>query len=164
MRLPESFSLLANPSSVLRVWGVLKSVPGGGLLMGRLIGRLAPYTGTIRAEVEALEVGYARARMRDRKRLRNHLNSVHAIALMNLGELTTGVAMMASLPEGARGIPNRLAMDYVKKARGTITAECRCATVSSTERKEYQVTAELKDPSGELVARAFATWLIGPVN
>ncbi len=130
--------------------------------MGRLIGQMAPYTWTIKPEVEALDVGYAKVRMRDRRMLRNHLKSVHAIALMNLGELTTGVAMMVSMPEGARGIPVHLAMDYVKKARGTITGECTCAMPSSIERKEYEVSALLKDESGDIVAKACARWLVGP--
>lgn len=132
--------------------------------MGRLIGRMAPYTGTIKPEIVTLGVGYAKVRMRDRRALRNHLNSVHAIALMNLGEATTGAAMLMALPEGARGIPVHLAMDYLKKARGTITGECTCAAPSSTERKEYEITGELKDDSGDVVARAFARWMVGPAS
>lgn len=162
--LPKVFSQLASPSSILQLWSVLKSVPGGGVMMGRLIGRMAPYTGTIRPQIEALDVGYSKVRMRDRKKLRNHLRSVHAIALMNLGELTTGTAMMVSIQAGTRGIPTHLAMDYVKKARGTITAECTCVVPSSSERKEYEVIALLKDKSGDIVAKCYAKWLVGPGN
>ncbi len=160
--LPKVFSQLSSPATILQLWSVLKAVPGGGMMMGRLIGRMAPYTGTIRPEIDTLEVGYSKVHMRDRKKVRNHLRSVHAIALMNLGEVTTGTAMMVSLPEGARAIPVHLAMDYVKKARGTITGECSCAVPSSTERKEYEVTALLKDKSGDVVAKCYAKWLVGP--
>ncbi len=161
-RLPKVFAQLASPSSLLSLWNVLKAIPGGGIMMGRLIGRMAPYTGTIKPEIVQLEVGYSKVQMRDRKKVRNHLNSVHAIALMNLGEATTGTAMLVSLTDGARGIPTHLSMDYVKKARGTITAECSCAVPSSSERKEYEVTAVLKDESGEIVAKCNAKWLVGP--
>ena len=99
-----SLSSIASPSQLLPLWQVLKRVPGGGVVMGRLAGRMAPYTGTIRPEVLTLEKGYARVRMRDTRRVRNHLNSVHAIALMNLGEVSTGMAVITALPEGARGI------------------------------------------------------------
>ena len=130
--------------------------------MGRLVGRMAPYTGTIKPSILELSEGYARVQMKDRPGLRNHLNSVHAIALMNLGEVSTGVAMLSRLPEGARAIIVHLGMDYAKKARGPITAECHAPLVDATERREYEVTAELKDESGAVVATAQATWLVGP--
>ena len=162
--LPKMLSNLASPSSIRQVWGVLKAVPGGGKVMGRLLGQLAPYTGSIRPEIVNLDVGYAKLKIRDRRAVRNHLNSVHACALMNLGEATTGVAMMMALPDDARGIPIHLAMDYVKKSRGTITCECSCETPSSSERKEYEVRGELKDESGEVTARVFARWMVGPAR
>jgi len=151
---------LASPSTLKSVWSVLKSMPGGGVMMGRIIGQLAPYTGTIRPEILALEPGLARVRMNDSRRVRNHLNSVHAIALMNLGEVATGTAMLVSAPEGARAIIVHLGMDYLKKARGPITAECTCAIPTSLERKEYDVTADLKNADGVVIARAHARWLV----
>ena len=157
-----SLSRLVTPDSLRRVWSVLRHAPGGGVLMGQILGRMAPYTGTIQPEVIALEEGYARVRMKDRRAVRNHLRSVHAIALMNLGEVATGVAMMFSLPAGMRGIITHLEMDYLKKARGTITAECRCPPATAGERHEYEVIAELLDESGTVVARALARWLVGP--
>jgi acyl-coenzyme A thioesterase PaaI-like protein len=151
---------LVRPASLKSLWAVLRNVPGGGVLMGRLIGRMAPYTGTIRPEVLALEPGFARVRMADTPRVRNHLSSVHAVALMNLGEASTGTAMLASLPDGVRAIIVHLGMDYLKKARGPITAECTCVVPTSLERQEYDVTAELKNADGVVVARAHARWLV----
>lgn len=144
------------------MWNLLKALPGGGVMMGRLMGRMAPYTGTIRPEILELEIGRARVAMKDRPALRNHLQSVHAIALMNLGELATGAAMLVSFPEGMRGIPVHLQMDYVKKARGTITGECVCEVPQTTEKREHEVTAVLKDASGDVVAQCLARWMIGP--
>jgi acyl-coenzyme A thioesterase PaaI-like protein len=160
--LTHSLSRLASADTLRRAWSLLRHAPGGGVLMGQILGKLAPYTGTIRPEVLALEEGYARVRMRDRRGVRNHLRSVHAIALMNLGEAATGVAMMSSLPVGMRGILTHLEMDYLKKARGPITAECRAPAPVAGERREYDVQAELTDERGEVVARAHARWLLGP--
>ncbi|QRK04461.1 DUF4442 domain-containing protein [Archangium violaceum] len=162
--LTESLSHLASSETLRRAWSLLRHAPGGGVLMGQLLGNFAPYTGTIRPEVLSLEEGYTRVRMRDRRAVRNHLRSVHAIALMNLGEVATGVAMMSSLPEGLRGIITHLEMDYLKKARGPITAECRAPAAVPNERREYDVQADLTDESGQLVARARARWLIGPAT
>lgn len=158
----QNLKNLASPSGLRLVWNYLRGLPGGGLLLGRILGQMAPYTGTIRPEVVALETGYAKIQIHDRRAVRNHLNCIHAIALINLAEATTGLAMMYSMPDDSRGIPKGLSIEYVKKARGTITAECTCAPVSSSERTEYEVTADLKNEAGELVARATAKWLVGP--
>jgi acyl-coenzyme A thioesterase PaaI-like protein len=160
----KSLQTLASPENLKPLWSVLKRVPGGGRIMGGLIGRMAPYTGTIRPEILALDPGYAKVRMRDTRRVRNHLQSVHAIALMNLGEVATGTAMLVSVPPGARAIITHLAMDYVKKSRGNITAECLCQVPQTTEKKEYEVHADLKNEAGELVARAHARWLVAPAK
>ncbi|MFO0593713.1 MAG: DUF4442 domain-containing protein [Myxococcaceae bacterium] len=152
---------VASPSTLRMLWSGLRAVPGGGVVMGRLVGQMAPYTGTIRPEVLTLEPGYAKVRMADRRAVRNHLNCVHAIALMNLGEATTGLAMMISMPDGTRGIITHLEMDYLKKARGPITGECSVPMVTSTEKKEYEVVGDLKNEAGEVVARAKAKWQVG---
>ncbi len=158
----DSFKHLVSPATLASTWSYLRKVPGGGVLMGRLIGRMAPYTGTIRPEIVSLEPGFAKVRMNDRPIVRNHLKSIHAIALMNLGEVATGTAMLVSVPEGTRAIITKLSMEFLKKARGPITAECSCEIPSSTERREYAVSAELKNEAGDVVARAHATWLVGP--
>lgn len=155
-----ALSRYVSPSQLLPLWGLLKNVPGGGVLLGRLAGQMAPYTATIRPEVLTLEKGFARVRMRDTRRVRNHLNSVHAIALMNLGEVTTGMAVLSALPDGLRGIPKRLSMDYLKKARGPLVGECTCAPVTSTDKHDLEVQAELKNEAGEVVAVAHATWRV----
>src|SRR5579862_2741493 len=122
-------------------WQRLHGIPGGRWLFSRFLWRMIPYTGSIRPEVLALEPGYARVRMRDRPRVRNHLRSVHAIALTNLAEVTSGLAMTAALPATTRGIVIGISVGFEKKARGTLTSECRCAVPEVTSRMEFPVTA-----------------------
>src|SRR5690606_4722503 len=156
-----------SPSAALRsLWDVLQKVPGGGRVMGRLVGRIAPYTGSIQPDGVELRAGYAKIQMKDRPGLRNHLGSVHAIALMNLGEVATGTAVLMALPEDARAIIVHLGMDYLKKARGTITAECVLELPENlgSEKQELSLTADLTDAAGDVVARAEARWLVGPAR
>lgn len=106
--------------------------------------------------------GYARVSMRDRRRVRNHLNSIHAIAIMNLAEVAGGLALNYGLPSGARAILTSLAIEYLKKGRGTLTAEARIEMPDTSERKEYDFETIVRDAGGEVVARARARWLVGP--
>lgn len=152
----------AGTGRVLRLWQRLRGWPGGRWLFSRQVGRIAPYTGTISARVRELAPGYAVVEMRDRRRLRNHLRSLHAIALMNLAEETSGLAMLAGLPESARAILTALSIQYVKKARGTITGQCRCSLPDGSREEEVRLPVELKDCGGDVVARAEARWKVGP--
>ena len=125
-----------------------------------LLGRAARYTGTIGATVEHLETGKAVVTMRDRALVRNHLKSVHAIALMNLGELATGAAVMYQVDGKGRGILKHIGMDYLKKARGTITATCEFAVPDTPGKHDFDVEGILTDENGEIVAKVRATWRI----
>ena len=153
-------SLLSRRPTIAQLWGTLSPMPGGKRLFSKALGRMAPYTGTIDCEIEELRSGYAVVAMRDRKAVRNHLQSVHAIALMNLGEVSTGVAVMIGIDGRGRGIITHLEMDYLKKARGTIRATCEATIPEGKGDHEFHAEALLRDEQGAIVARARAIWKI----
>ena len=124
---------------------------------------MVPYTGTIRPRFLEIAPGLARVAMRDRRSVRNHLSSVHAIALANLAEVASGVAMIVALPDDVRGIPIRLSIDFVKKARGELTAECRCSVPHVDAPIEMDLHPEIRDAGGDIVARATIRWRLAPV-
>jgi acyl-coenzyme A thioesterase PaaI-like protein len=162
-RLPK-LALMGRTNGVRRAWDHCAKLPGGARVFDTLIALAIPYTGTIRPRVLSLNVGCARVALHDRRGVRNHLNSVHAIALANLAEYASNLALAYSLPDGARFIVKRLCIDYEKKARGRIVAEGRCPSVDSTQRQSVEVSCTLRDANGTDVARAVLTTLVGPVS
>ncbi len=145
-----------------RKWSRLSATAAGRWLFSKGLGRAVPYTGTLGACVQVLAPGHCVVSLRERRTLRNHLRSVHAMALANLGEMVTGLALMNSLPDQARGILTGFEMDYLKKARGRLVAECRCTIPADNAEREYETCGEIRDAAGELVAVARARWRIGP--
>ena len=112
--------------------------------------------------MQTLEPGHCIVTLTDRRRVRNHLRSVHAIALCNLGEMATGLALMNSLPDNTRGILAGLSIEYLKKARGKLVAECRCQIPADNTEQEYELVGEIRDAEHDMVAVVNARWLIGP--
>lgn len=155
-----------NPiTAVIGAWDRLHQLPGGTWLFSRLLGLTVPYTGTIGAHVRELRPGFARVTLRDRRRVRNHLKSVHALALANLGEVTSGLGMLAALSANVRGIPVSLSIEFVKKGRGTLTAISMSSPPTLvTEPTELDVETLITDATQELVARTTVRWLLSPVT
>ncbi len=143
-------------------WDRLEKVPGGKGLFSRLVGVAAPYTGSMGARVVELRRGYARTVLDDRRRVRNHLDCIHAIALANLAELTGNVAVAYTLPDDARFIVAGMSIEYLKKARGPITGTSTCPLFDGNEKQEVEVEVALTDWRGEEVAHAVLRTLIGP--
>ena len=103
-------------NNLLKYWLLLSKFPFGDRIYSFLLGLIVPYSGSTRPIVRELEVGRAIVELRDRRFVRNHLNSVHAIALANVAELASGLAMLAALPKNARGIVTKIEIEYLKKA------------------------------------------------
>jgi acyl-coenzyme A thioesterase PaaI-like protein len=162
-RLPLRLPRLGGSRNLLRdLWNLLSGMPAGKRVFSRLVGRVAPYTGSIHATVTVLRAGYAEVQMPDRRAVRNHLDSVHAIALANLAELAGNVALMYSLPDDARFIISGIDIEYTKKARGTITAVGEPPIPRTAARAQYDVPVVLRDEGGDEVARAVLHSLVGP--
>lgn len=155
---------MADPSSRLAaLWHRLSPLPGGRRLFSWLLGRIVPYSGSTRPLVLELEPGRAVVRMRDRRAVRNHLGSIQALALANLGELASGLAMTLAQPPRTKSIVVRLEIDYLKKARGTITARGEAKPPARLdEERDVPATAELTDEEGDAVARLVVHWRLRP--
>lgn len=154
----------APGTRLLALWRRLAPLPGGEWLFAKIFARTVPYSGSVRPRIRILEPGHAEVEIPDIRANRQHLGSVHAIALMNVAEMASGLAMMAGLPDGVRGIVTSLSMTYHKKARGTIRAVSRVTIPTVSADQDFEVVAECHDPSGTVVATGRVFWRLGPTR
>jgi len=154
---------MQSPGSVLlRLWRRLRPLPCGPWLFARIFGWLVPYSGSVRPRILVLEPGHAEIQIRDRRANRQHLGSIHAIALLNVAEQASGLALLTGLPAGIRGIVTHISMQYLRKARGPIRAICHLSVPTVMEDMEFDVTADCVNRAGDVVARATIRWRLGP--
>jgi acyl-coenzyme A thioesterase PaaI-like protein len=108
------------------LWKTTTSLPVVGRYVGKQIFSLAfsqkaPYFASIRPTVTELRPNSAAVRIRNRRRVHNHLGTVHAIALCNGLEMAMGALAEVTIPADKRWIPKGMEVAYTAKATGDIT-------------------------------------------
>ena len=148
-------------TDIYKYWKILGSSGLGRWIFNHLIPFVNPYTGALKANIVKLEQGFAKLELDDRRAIRNHLNSIHAIALTNLGEFTSGLALISLFSDNMRGIPVEIKIIFFKKARGKLTAECTTQLPVFDEEVEHTVLAVIKDSENDEVANVLVVWKLG---
>jgi len=121
----------------------------------------APYFGTIRPVITAAGHGSCTIEMSDRRAVHNHLGTIHAIAMCNMCELTGGLAIELAIPEHLRWIPKEMTVQYLKKARGKLTAHSELPG-DALSPGDVIVPIEITDKAGDVVTRAEITMYVSP--
>ncbi len=109
-------------SQVLQLWQKVSPLPVvGPRLFSLAFGQKAPYFATVRPRFVALRPNYAELVVPKRRRVHNHLGTVHAIALCNGLEAAMGALAEATIPADKRWIPKGMEVSYTAKATSDIT-------------------------------------------
>lgn len=142
--------------STLALYRRFLGLPAGRWLFSRAVALRAPYFRSIKPSVSELEPGRCVVEFAHRWSVRNHIGTVHAIALCNAAELAAGLCAEASLPTTMRWIPKGMDVDYLAKARGRMRAVATPAlpAVDAEQAYELPIDVAVSDPAGTLVARA----------
>ena len=117
--------------SVLSLWNTARKLPLGDRVFSRAFAFKAPYFATIRPRFTVIEPDHAELAIPDRRRVHNHLGTVHAIALCNGLEAAMGALAEATIPPHKRWIPQGMEVAYTAKAKGDITC------IAETDRVQW---------------------------
>jgi acyl-coenzyme A thioesterase PaaI-like protein len=122
-------------SQVLTLWNKTSTLPQGKRIFSILFGQKAPYFASIRPRFVSIEPNRAELLIPKRRRVHNHLKTVHAIALCNGLEAAMGALAEATIPADRRWIPKGMEVAYTAKATSDITciAETDAAQWTSDE-------------------------------
>ncbi len=146
---------------VLKLQAKMAKWPFGKLLFSKSVARMAPYFITINPYIEELKHNYIRVSMKKRRKVHNHLKTVHAIAMCNLCEFAAGICMESSIPKNRRWIPAGMTVAYLKKAKTNLIAECDLSFVDWEQCTEVLCPVEVKDLEGNVVMTAEIKMKVG---
>jgi hypothetical protein len=149
-------------SRLLSLYRRMQRWPGGSWLFSRAVCFKAPYFASIAPRITALQPGRCEARIAHRRRVSNHIGTVHAIALCNLAELAGGLMVDASLPPSMRWIPKGMQVEYRRKALGTMHAVATpdVPIVAADRGYDLPVSVEIRDARAQVVCVArIAMWV-----
>lgn len=151
-------------TAALAIYRRLEGKPLGRWLYSKLICFKVPYFGSIAPRIVALRSGYAEATLRHRRKVTNHLGTVHAIALCNLAEFSGGLVTEVSLPSSMRWIPRGMRVEYLKKASGTMRAVATPEFPAHESKEGYDLPVNIvvDDPGGDTVFRACIDMWVSP--
>ncbi|CAI9416461.1 hotdog fold domain-containing protein [Nocardioides sp. T2.26MG-1] len=108
-------------SQVLTMWRKTSAVPVvGSRVFSVLFAQKAPYFASIRPRFLTIEPNRAELLIPKRRRVHNHLGTVHAIALCNGLEAAMGALAEATIPADRRWIPKGMEVSYTAKATSDI--------------------------------------------
>ncbi|KAB7744758.1 DUF4442 domain-containing protein [Nostocoides sp. F2B08] len=144
-------------ADVQTIFRRLSRVPGGRWAFSKAVCRRAPYFGTIRPSVRAVERGYAEVALPKRRAVENHIGTVHVIAVCNGLEAAMGLLAEATTPPGMRWIPKGMEVTYVAKA----TSDLLCIAESDpdlwTEAGDIAVQVRAVRDDGNVVVEGSIT-------
>ncbi|MCP1727644.1 acyl-coenzyme A thioesterase PaaI-like protein [Natronospira proteinivora] len=155
---------MSHANHTLATWKKLSAYPGGRWLFSRVVGRSAPYFATIKPRIQVLERGLCQVWIKNRRKVHNHIGTVHAIAICNMAELAAGVMIEATLPPSHRWIPKGMQVEYLKKAATHLTARAELDPVPAfgEEGQELPIPVSVVDEAGEEVVRATINMWVTP--
>ena len=118
----------------------------GDRLFSFAFSQVAPYFWTIRPRFTVIEPNHAEVVIPKRRGVKNHIGTVHAIALCNGLEAAMGVLAEASIPSDKRWIPKGMEVSYTAKATTDITC------IAETDPEQWTGEA-LSDEGGDVGVR-----------
>ena len=117
------------------MWQKTSAIPVvGSRVFSVLFAQKAPYFASIRPRFLTIEPNRAELLIPKRRRVHNHLGTVHAIALCNGLEAAMGALAEATIPADRRWIPKGMEVAYTAKA----TSDIVC--VAETEPEQWTGT------------------------
>jgi len=160
---------MSKANKLTRIVNKVSSLPGflQPWALSKLMGRVIPFAGTAGTRVEKLTPAECVIVMRNRRKVQNHIGSVHAAAMGLLAESATGFMTGMSVPDDRIIVIRSMKLEYLQRATGDMTAVAsfnkeQLSYIENTEKGEIQVPVKITDSTGTETVKASMIWAWTP--
>ena len=146
--------MMEAKSLPLKYWEKFGHNALGRWCFARLVCWRVPYFSSISPTFLTYSKTSVAVSMGKKRRVTNHLGTIHVIAIANLCELAAGTLMEAGLVASMRWIPKGMNINYIKKANTTLIATAVMPEVVEGKIADIIVPVSVLDSNGVEVVQA----------
>jgi uncharacterized protein (TIGR00369 family) len=135
--------------------------------LSAILGRIVRFAGTAGTKVLKLTPNECIVVMPNKKKVQNHIGSVHAAAMALMAESATGFITGLSVPDDRILVIRNLELEYIRRATGDMKAVAsfsdeQVAYIKETEKGDIEVPLVITDSTGAETVKARMVWAWTP--
>lgn len=136
-------------------------------LVSSAIGRTIHFVGTAGLQVEKISTEQVVISIANKRRVQNHIGTVHAAAMALLAETATGLALGMHLHDDAVPVIKQMEVDFLRRAKGGMRAVAQLSDaqqhrLQNEERGELLVPVAVTDSEGNTPIECRMLWAWTP--
>lgn len=163
---------MAKKSMIQHALAATRALPSplNNVTFSRLFGKVVKFAG--HSDVEFIEISEQRVklRMKNKRKLQNHIGSVHAAAMSLLAESASGSVVALNLDASKLALCKSMHVDFTRRAaKGEIFAEASLSDeqlklLTTTPKGEIEVKTVVTDCQGENPLEVTMIWAWVPLK
>ena len=163
---------MSKKSMTQHAYAATRALPAplNNITFTRLFGSVVKFAG--HSDVEFLDVSPKRVklRMKNKRKVQNHIGSVHAVAMSLLAESASGSIVALNLDASKLPLCKAMYVDFTRRtAKGEIFAEASLSDeqielIKTTDKGETEVTTVVTDCKGQNPVEVKMVWAWVPAK
>ncbi|MFT7261804.1 MAG: hypothetical protein ACI9MS_003685 [Glaciecola sp.] len=135
--------------------------------LSKALGKVIKYVGTSGLRFEKVTPNECIVVIPNRKKVQNHMGSVHAAAMGLLAETATGFMTGLTVPDNRIIVIKSMNLEYLKQATGDMTAVAtftdeQVEFIKNNEKADINVPVVITDEKGIETVKATMVWAWAP--
>eukprot|EP00051_Salpingoeca_urceolata_P007242 m.95909 g.95909 ORF g.95909 m.95909 type:complete len:171 (+) comp15170_c0_seq2:63-575(+) len=135
--------------------------------LSALFGFAIPFVGTSGLRVNSVDKKNISVSLKNKRKVQNHIGSVHAAAMALVAESATGFLVGMNVPDSKVPVIKKMEIDYVKRCSGDLSAKAwlteeQIKLIETEPKGEVSVACEVQDSKGVSPIKTTMVWAWTP--